>query len=115
MVGRLVVVAAACAVALALNWAVISLSSARAEHSLVGVLLLLGAVVTSTHLRNTIEAVVDEELDAFLARVKYTRVQGEGKDYRRGQRERQLTSTLVTEAVSVPRARLQDRSGHSSQ
>ena len=64
-------------------------------------------------LRATIEAVFDEELDAFLGRVRYARGQGEVKGYRHGRRQRQLTSTLGTETVSVPRARLQDGSGHS--
>lgn len=66
-------------------------------------------------LRSTIEAVFDEELDTFLGRLKYRRLQGEVKGYRHGRRERQLTSTLGTETVSVPRARLQDGSGHTSE
>ena len=53
-------------------------------------------------LRATIEAVFDEELDAFLGRVRYARGQGEVKGYRHGRRQRQLTSTLGTETVSVP-------------
>ena len=52
MLGRLVVVAAACILALVLNSAVLSLfgqdSPDRAEHGLVGILLLLGVVVTSS-------------------------------------------------------------------
>ena len=66
-------------------------------------------------LRSTIEAVFDEELDAFLGRLKYSRAQGEVKGYRHGRPERQLTSSLGTQTVSVPRARLQDGSGHSSE
>ena len=66
-------------------------------------------------LRSTIEAVFDEELDAFLARLKDTRLQGEGKGYRHGRRQRQLTTTLGAETVNVPRARLPDGSGHSSE
>ena len=61
-------------------------------------------------LRSTIEAVFDEELDAFLGRLRYSRAQGEVKGYRHGRRERQLTPTLGTQRVSVPRARLQDGS-----
>ena len=60
-------------------------------------------------------AVLEEELDAFLFRVKYAWGQGEVKGYRRDRQERQLTSTLATEAVSVPRSRLQGGSGHSSE
>ena len=54
-------------------------------------------------------------MDAFLFRVNYARGQGEVKGYRRDRQERQLTSTLATETVSVPRSRLQDGSGHSSE
>ena len=60
-------------------------------------------------------AVFDEELAAFLARLKDSRLQGEVKGYRHGRRERQLTTTLGAETVSVPRARLPDGSGHSSE
>ena len=53
ILGGLVAVAVACALALVLNWAVLSLfgqkSPDRAEHGLVGILLLLGVVVTSAH------------------------------------------------------------------
>ena len=53
LLGRLAVVAVACILALALNRAILSLfgqtSPDRAEHSLVGILLLLGMVVTSSH------------------------------------------------------------------
>ena len=53
MLGRLVVVAVACALALVLNWAILSLFGQKspdgAEHGLVGILLLLGVAVTSTH------------------------------------------------------------------
>ena len=53
LLGRLAVVAVACILALALNRAILSLfgqtSPDRAEHSLVGILLLLGVVVTSSH------------------------------------------------------------------
>ena len=46
---------------------------------------------------SAIEAVFDEELDAFLGRLKYGRGQGEVKGYRHGRRQRQLTTTLGTE------------------
>ena len=51
-------------------------------------------------LRSTIEAVFDEELDAFLARLKDTRLQGEGKGYRHGRRQRQLTTLLASVSPS---------------
>jgi len=60
-------------------------------------------------LRSTIEAVFDEELAAFLGRLKYSRLQGQVKGYRHGQ----LTTTLSTKRVSVPRAHLQDGAGHT--
>jgi len=53
MLGKLVVVAAACILPLTLNSVILSLfgqeSPDRAEHGLVGILLLLGVVGTSTH------------------------------------------------------------------
>ena len=53
ILGGLVAVAVACALALVLNWAVLGLfgqkSPDRAQHGLVGVLLLLGVVMTSAH------------------------------------------------------------------
>ena len=59
-----------------------------------------------TTLHSTIEAVCNEELAAFLGRMTYSRLQGGVKGHRHGRRERQLTTTLGTETVSVPRARL---------
>ena len=53
ILGGLVAVAVACILALTLNTVILGLfgqeSTDRAEHSLVGILLLLGVVVTSTH------------------------------------------------------------------
>ena len=53
MLGRPVVVAAACILALTLNSVILSLfgqgSPDRAEHGLAGILLLLGVVMTSAH------------------------------------------------------------------
>ena len=53
MLGRPVVVAVACILALTLNSVILSLfgqdSPDRAEHGLAGILLLLGVVVTSAH------------------------------------------------------------------
>ncbi|MXW40547.1 MAG: hypothetical protein F4Z75_05245 [Synechococcus sp. SB0668_bin_15] len=63
-----------------------------------------------------VEAVFEEELAAFLGCVKYGRGQGELKDHRHGRRGRVNSPAPWTlETVSVPRARLQDGSGHSSE
>ena len=67
-----------------------------------------------TTMRATIEAVFEEELAAFLGRLRYDR--GDGGDgarkgYRHGHRERQLTGTFGTETVRVPRARITDEAG----
>lgn len=67
-----------------------------------------------TTMRATIEAVFEEELAAFLGRLRYDR--GDGGDgarkgYRHGRRERQLTGTFGTETVRVPRARITDEAG----
>jgi transposase-like protein len=66
------------------------------------------------NVRATIEAVFEEELDAFLGRLRYDR--GDGGDgvrkgYRHGHRERRLTGTFGTETVRVPRARIADEAG----
>jgi transposase-like protein len=63
------------------------------------------------NVRATIEAVFEEELDAFLGRLRYDRSDGARKGYRHGHRERQLTGTFGTETVRVPRARIADEAG----
>lgn len=63
------------------------------------------------NVRATIEAVYDEELAAFLGRLRYGRGDGAAKGYRHGHRERQLTGTFGTETVRVPRARVEDETG----
>lgn len=63
------------------------------------------------NVRATIEAVFDEELAAFLGRLRYGRGNGAAKGYRHGHRERQLTGTFGTETVRVPRARVEDKTG----
>ena len=59
----------------------------------------------------TIEAVFEEELAAFLGRLRYDRGDGARRGYRHGHRERQLTGTFGTETVRVPRARIADEAG----
>ena len=57
--------------------------------------------------RATIEALFDEELDAYLGRIRYGRGSGARKRYRHGRREREVVGTFGTETVSVPRARIE--------
>ncbi|MBU3032453.1 IS256 family transposase [Paracoccus marinaquae] len=61
--------------------------------------------------RATIEAMFEEELEAFIGRCRYGRGDGAQKGYRHGHRERQLTGTFGTETVRVPRARIEDETG----
>jgi len=61
--------------------------------------------------RATIEALFEEELEAFIGRCRYGRSDGAQKGYRHGHRDRQLTGTFGTETVRVPRARIEDEAG----
>lgn len=63
------------------------------------------------NVRVTIEAMFEEELAAFLGRLRYGRCGSPAKGYRHGHRERQLTGTFGTETVRVPRARIEDEDG----
>jgi transposase-like protein len=63
------------------------------------------------NVRATIEAVFEEELAAFLGRLRYGRCDSPAKGYRHGHRARQLTGTFGTETVRVPRARIEDEDG----
>ena len=63
--------------------------------------------------RGFIEALVDEELEAALGRVRYQRraVERERAGYRHGRRERWLLGSFGPVAISVPRARLTTAKG----
>lgn len=61
--------------------------------------------------RATIEAMFEEELEAFIGRCRYGQGDGVQKGYRHGYRERQITGTFGTETVRVPRARIEDEAG----
>jgi putative transposase len=61
--------------------------------------------------RATIETMFEEELAAFLGRLRYRRGGDTVKGYRHGHRERQLTGTFGTETVRVPRARIENEAG----
>ena len=60
--------------------------------------------------RQTIEAMFEEELAEALGRGRYVRG-GKGRGYRNGHRERELVGTFGTETVRVPRARVEDEDG----
>jgi len=67
------------------------------------------------NIRATIEAVFEEELDQFLGRCRYRRTGDAKAGYRHGHRERQLIGTFGTEAVNVPRARIKEADGKTSE
>src|SRR6056297_551015 len=65
--------------------------------------------------RATIEALFDEELDAYLGRIRYGRGDGARKGYCHGRRERELVGTFGAETVSVPRARIEGEDGRTTE
>ena len=67
------------------------------------------------NIRATIEAVFEEELDAFPGRCRYDRGTNTPTGYRNGHRERQLIGTFGTETISVPRARAVGESGKTTE
>jgi putative transposase len=66
-------------------------------------------------IRATVETMFEEELAAFLGRIRYSRGAGVRKGYRNGRRERQLVGTFGTETVSVPRARIEGEDGRTTE
>ena len=67
------------------------------------------------NVRATIEAMFEEELAAFLGRLRYGRGDGPAKGYRHGHRKRQLTGTFGTETVRIPRARIEEEAGKETE
>jgi putative transposase len=65
--------------------------------------------------RATVEALFDEELAAFLGRLRYDRNGGARKGYRHGRRDRQIVGTFGAEIVSVPRARIEGEDGRTTE
>ena len=65
--------------------------------------------------RATIEALFDEELAAFLGRLRYGRGGGARKGYRHGRREREVVGTFGAETISVPRARTEGEDGKTTE
>ena len=57
-------------------------------------------------IRETIQALVEEELEAVLGAEKSARVGEARQGYRHGARERTLTTSLGPTTIAMPRARL---------
>jgi transposase-like protein len=62
-------------------------------------------------IRATIEAIVDEELEAALGAGRSARVGSVRAGYRHGKRERTLSTSLGATTIAMPRARLEDAEG----
>ena len=62
-------------------------------------------------IRATIEAIVDEELEAALGAARSQRVDAVRAGYRHGTRERQLRTSLGATTIAMPRARIEDHEG----
>ena len=65
--------------------------------------------------RTTIEAIVQEELDAALGAAKSARVGETRQGYRHGSRERTLTTSLGPATIQMPRARIQAADGTTAE
>lgn len=65
--------------------------------------------------RETIEAIVKEELEAALGAGKSARVGDERSGYRHGSRERTLTTSLGPATIRMPRARIRRVDGATSE
>src|ERR1700675_2631571 len=66
-------------------------------------------------IRDTIEELVKQELDAALGAVKSARVGDTRQGYRHGARERTLTTSLGPTTIAMPRARMQRTDGTSTE
>jgi transposase-like protein len=66
-------------------------------------------------IRDTIEALVHQELDAALGAVKSARVGETRQGYRHGTRERTLTTSLGPTTIAMPRARVRSAEGASGE
>jgi transposase-like protein len=65
--------------------------------------------------RRFIEMILEEELQAALGRGRYERSGAGAAGHRNGHRERQIIGTFGSETVKVPRARLVDDQGKTSE
>jgi transposase-like protein len=66
-------------------------------------------------IRDTIEALVQEELDAALGASKSARVGEQRQGYRHGTRDRTLTTSLGPARFAMPRARIQQADGRRTE
>lgn len=66
-------------------------------------------------IRDTIEELVHQELDAALGAVKSARVGETRQGYRHGTRERTLTTSLGLTTIAMPRARVRGAEGKSAE
>jgi putative transposase len=66
-------------------------------------------------IRETIEAIVIEELEAAMGARKSARVGDERQGYRHGTRERRLTTSLGPATIAMPRARVPHADGTSTE
>jgi transposase-like protein len=66
-------------------------------------------------IRETIEAIVAEELESALGARKSARVGDERQGYRHGTRERRLTTSLGPATIAMPRARVHHADGTSTE
>ena len=66
-------------------------------------------------IRETIQALVEEELEAVLGAEKSARVGEARQGYRHGARERTLTTSLGPTTIAMPRARLRGAAGATTE
>lgn len=72
-------------------------------------------VAMRARVRETIEAIVEEELEAALGARKSARVGDTRQGYRHGSRERTLTTSLGPTTMAMPRARVRQADGTSAE
>lgn len=68
-----------------------------------------------SRVRDFIEAILEEELEAALGRKRYERGGGESAGHRNGHREREVIGTFGSETIQVPRARLKAEDGATTE
>ena len=64
-----------------------------------------------SRVRDFIETILEEELEAALGRGRYERKSAGAKGYRNGHRDREIVGTFGPETVRVPRARIAGAGG----
>jgi transposase-like protein len=72
-------------------------------------------VAMRVRVRETIEAIVEEEIEAALGARKSARVGETRQGYRHGTRERTLTTSLGPTTIAMPRARIGEADGTSAE